>query len=84
MRADKFLQDIPYVIDDFFYRCNKIHKRRTLPRLPVNIRKEIKITANSNGFTLSLDYCDISIKAMYSFDDLGIELTKIIENGSDI
>ena len=83
MRADKFLQDIPYVIDDFFDRCNKIHKKKTLFKLPVNISKEIKITTDSKGFTLSLDYCGISIKSVYSLDENGIELIKTLENGNN-
>ena len=83
MRADKFLQDIHYVVNDFVNTCNQIHKKKTLFKLPVNISKEIKITTDSRGFTLSLDYCGISIKSVYSLDENGIELIKTLENGNN-
>lgn len=86
MKIDKFLQDIPYIVSDLLNRCNEIHKRKTLLRLPVeSSRNKVRIKIiNKDRFELLLDYSNISIKAVYSLDNLGIELKEIMENGNNI
>lgn len=78
MKADKFLQDIPYIVRDFLDKCDKVHRKRTLFKLPSNIVREIRIKFIESGFELSLNYNYLELKALYIQEDDGIILKEFI------
>lgn len=80
MKANKFLQDIPYIVGDFLDRCDRVHRKRTLFKLPSDVIRLIGIKFIESGFELSLNYNGLGLKALYNQEGDGIILKEFIED----